>query len=1217
MRVDLRFLLPFLVAIFANLYAHLARGHNARPESQRASAPKHIDFIENLGQWSSEVRFKADIPGGSMFITDKGFAFSLLDQKTLSNAHACAAPDGHDELHGMTSRANLQDIRGHAYRVNFLDAQLAPDYATVDKRTYYHNYFLGNDPQKWKGEVPLFGKIIQKNIYKGIDAIMYSEGNSVKYDFVVRQGSTPKFIKLEFEGLNKIALEKGHLVLTTSIGNVMESAPYAYQLINGKKSEVACHYSLNGNIVTYVFPNGYNSAYDLIIDPEIIFASLSGATITNWGYTATYDEQGHLYAGGIGATAGYPVTVGAFQPAPGGGVWDITLSKYTPTGNDLVYSTYLGGSGEDHPHSLVVDASGNLIVAGKSMSTNYPTTTSAYATANGGGYDIVVTKFNAAGSGLIGSTYIGGNGQDGVNITTGAAFNQTTLRYNYGDDYRGEVITDDAGNIYVACNTQSSNFPVTPNAAKSTIGGMQDGVFFKFDPNLSSLIYSTYIGGSNADAAYVLTLDKQQNYVYVAGGTVSTDFHTSVVASGWQGTNGGGVADGYICRFQNSGAYTLTNATFIGTSGYDQCYGVQVDGSNNVYAMGQTTGNFPISPGVYSNANSPQFVIKLEPELNSVLFSTVFGNGSRTYPNISPVAFMVDACQNIFISGWGGNLSTGSTTTGLPVTPDAIQSTTDGGDLYFFVLSRNAAELLFASFFGASGGTVDHVDGGTSRFDPQGVIYQAICSCNGPTGFPTTPGAYVTTQPAAAYCNIGVVKIDFQLTPVKVEEGLSGGGADADEAHCVRGCKSAFLNYTIIPDDTATVINYTLSGNATNGTDYAYLNGSIVIPAGQTSAELEIKPLLVQAVSTPNPKHVIITTLSTCGDAIPISVDTIWIYDSLYVAINTPLDTVCPGTEITITAQTDPGLNFVWTPEHLLPNAQTLTVTPTVTGTTTFGITVTQPGAPNTCPPRTATYVAQVEPYPLISIPNRDITICPKDSLNLVINAAPSDVNFTYKWTPPNYLRNDYDRVNKFFAPVGVYKKVITVSSPVANCTSVDSLTITVVPPFTFDWVSPKDTTIFYGDEVQLDSESEAIAWVWSPITYLSDAMAKNPMARPLKSMVYTVTGMNEYGCIDTALVRINVTYRQRIFVPNAFTPNGDGRNDVFKLENVIFERMLSFKIFNRWGNLVFDGVKIDDGWDGTIKGKPAPVDTYFYDIQLVGENGEPIQFKGNLTLMR
>ena len=308
---------------------------------------------------------------------------------------------------------------------------------------------------------------------------------------------------------------------------------------------------------------------------------------------------------------------------------------------------------------------------------------------------------------------------------------------------------------------------------QTTLSGTQDAVVFKMNSTLTSLLYSTYLGGTDEDAGYVLAFDTSQASFYVAGGTQSANFPSTpgTIHPTFQGN-----ADGFIIKFLNSPPYTIQKGTFIGTSNYDQIYGVQVDANNDVYVMGQSIGGlFPVSPGVYSNPNSTQFVMKMDKNLSTTIFSTVFGNGISSQTNISPVAFLVDTCQNIYISGFGGNLHLtnfqGNTVpaslgecTNMPITPGAAQSTTDGFDFYFIVFNKNAVSLLYATYMGLPG-VDEHVDGGTSRFDKHGIVYQAICAGCGGQGFPTTPGVWSTTN-NSSNCNEVALKIAFQFGPV-------------------------------------------------------------------------------------------------------------------------------------------------------------------------------------------------------------------------------------------------------------------------------------------------------------------------------------------------------------------------------------------------------------------------------------------------------------------
>lgn len=448
------------------------------------------------------------------------------------------------------------------------------------------------------------------------------------------------------------------------------------------------------------------------------------------------------------------------------------------------------------------------------------------------------------------------------------------------------------------------------------------------------------------------------------------------------------------------------------------------------------------------------------------------------------------------------------------------------------------------------------------------------------------------------------------------------GGNDPIDPHCIRGCKPGKFKFTRpTASNKPLTIHYLLGGTAFNGQDYDLIPDSIVIPAYQDSAILNIYgKLLPTAVG---PKKVKLSVLSpySCGNGAPNIIDssTITIFDSLYVKIPTATVTTCPNTEVTITATIDPTLDYSWSPEALIPDPRplSLTIHPKPVVPTVFTLTVRMPGAPATCPPAKAGFLANVEPIPEVILPAQDTTVCISDSIVLNAFLIPENAGYQVKWTPSTHLQDDYSIKNKFFAPVGTYQYHVVATSPIAHCTNSSDMTIHVATPFNFDWVSPTDTTIHYGDKIQLNSQSVATNWIWSPITGLSDPNAKDPIASPRQSIVYTLIGIDQYGCKDTALVTVNVDYEPKYGMPNAFSPNGDGLNDYFKLENIQYEKILTFRVFNRWGQQVYDGKNSKTGWDGTINGKPAPMDTYNYLIELVLPLGKHITLRGNVTLIR
>ena len=218
------------------------------------------------------------------------------------------------------------------------------------------NYMIGNNPDKWASQVPLFNKIQYQNLYPGIDMQTYSDGGFFKYEFIVNPGTDPNQISLTYKGVDQIDVINGDLVLYTSVGEIKEYEPYVYQMENGAERKINCNYIVEGSTVTFEFPEGYDVSKTLVIDPTLVAATLSGNTLNrNFGHTATHDNAGNIYVGAQSFGIGYPVTTGAFQTDFSGGETDIAISKYNATGSQLIFATYLGGNGADFPHSLITD----------------------------------------------------------------------------------------------------------------------------------------------------------------------------------------------------------------------------------------------------------------------------------------------------------------------------------------------------------------------------------------------------------------------------------------------------------------------------------------------------------------------------------------------------------------------------------------------------------------------------------------------------------------------------------------------------------------------------------------------------------------------------------------------------------------------------------------------------------------------------------------------
>lgn len=721
-------------------------------------------FEENKGQFHENVLFRAEIPSGYLFIERNGLTYSFHNAE---EKHEVLEFFHHFRNEFTTTKFRVQ---AHVLKLYFLEGQI-PEASPTEPTSYYFNYYVnGNDARKHATNVRSYEKVRLNGIYPGIDLEFYTGfDGSLKYDWIVAKGADPSQIRLGVEGADDMSLEQGYLKITHSLGVLTETPPITLSE-HPTAPFPQFHFNIIGDEVRYEAVSSFGQMANTAdaqyrIDPKLIFSTYSGSRGDNFGFTATYDSEGHLYAGGItdGYFGQYPVTAGAYQTEFGGGeglspanlACDITISKYDSAGTTLLYATYLGGARDEYPHSLVVDKNDQLLVMGTSYSSDFPFTLTAYDTTHNGNTDIIVSKFSVDGKQLLASTFVGGSGRDGLN-------SNGSLRYNYADDYRGDIFMDESNNAYIASSTNSSDFPMV-NAVDNTIVG-SEGCAFQLNEDLSQLEWSTFWGGSGADALYSIKVDVDSNIV-VGGGSNSDTMHTTTGVLNKKRIGG---IDGIIAIF-DQGTKEVKAASYFGTGSYDQIYFVEINNEGSIFVAGQTEGNIKPSSGVYGESNKGQFVAKIDTSLQNIEFQTSFGVRNNQI-DIAPTAFLVDNCEHIYMSGWGSvvrpDLHPGSTTD-LEITSDAEQPTTDGNDFYIIVLDKDAQSLLYATYFGGDS-TSDHVDGGTSRFDKKGVIYQSVCSScpNGNEGgrqdFPVTPDAAFTTN-LSPRCSNASFKIDLQI----------------------------------------------------------------------------------------------------------------------------------------------------------------------------------------------------------------------------------------------------------------------------------------------------------------------------------------------------------------------------------------------------------------------------------------------------------------------
>ncbi len=1169
-----------------------------------------IEFIENKGQWDQHVQFKGDVPGGAFFIRSGGFTVLQHNEEDLKRMQ--------DFVHGHNSGSSNDRnrdfiLRSHAYAVDFAGASSQMKLIPEKPLPTYNNYFIGNDASKWASNCKIYQAITLKNLYPNIDLRYYTENGSMKYDIIVNPGGDLSRIVLKYSGADKLDIKNRELIVKTSVGDVRELSPYSYQFEDNSRKELTCKYILTGNEIRFDVKN-YNRNEVLVIDPTLVFSSLTGSTGSNWGYTATYGGDGTFYGGGINIEPGYPTSVGAFQTTwAGGGVSppsDMSIIRLSADGSTRLFATYIGGNGNDQPHSLIVDGAGNLVITGRTTSSNYPTTGSGQI-GPGGAYDIVVTKLNASGTTLIGSKKIGGTGDDGVNISA-SRNGVNSLQQNYGDDGRGEVILDGGGNIYVASSTRSTNFPVTAGCFQATMGGgTQDAVVLKMDPNVNGLIFASYLGGNGDDAGYVLSLAPNGD-IYVGGGTTSTSNFPGSTAGTVGPSNHGGI-DGFVSVIANNGS-SIIRSTYIGTAGTDQVFGVQFDIFGFPYVCGQTGNAWPVVNAAYSNPGAPQFIAKLQPDLSAFVYSTCFGR-SATRPNISITAFLVDNCENVYVSGWGGDINPpanpfqSSLTSGMPVTADAIQNTTDGNDFYFFVLKKNATSQLFGSFFGQSGGFTDHVDGGTSRFDKQGVIYQSLCAnCGGGTVFPTTPGVWSSTNGAASTqgCNMAMIKIAFNFAGVQAGIQSIINGIQNDTSGCVPltvdfrdTIANAITYYWYFGDGSLPNPLITTTPNATH--TYGNVGSYQVMLIAEDSTTCNIRDTAYL--------NIIVGDLKALLDFVPVKLPPC---DSLKYQFN--------NTSVAPPAQPFNNQSFQWDFGDGTP--------PVITG----------PGAVTHSYAAPGSYV--------VTLYLRDTAYCNyPDTITKTINIAPlvkadfttppvgcvpytalftntSIAGQSFAWDFGDGATSTATSPTHLYNTPGTYTVTLIATDP-NTCNLADTISKMIsvstnpVADFIFSPDPPVENTATTFTNL---ASPDAVSFKW----FFGDGDSVITTSRTPVVHQYNTTGtfnaclvaINASGCADSICKQVSTLILPVVDVPNAFTPNSGDINSVVMVRGFGITK-LKFVIWNRWGQKLFETSDQNIGWDGRFKGVLQPMDVYVFTLEAEFFDGTKTTKTGDITLIR
>lgn len=680
-----------------------------KPQIDDAYGKLPLGFEANHGQAAEEIDFIARGPGYSLALSPIEAVFALRksqrDSGSKNSGQRTAGPVPQSEVLRMIVVGANRDAAEEG----------------EDESEGRVNYFIGNDPERWRRNVPTFGRVRYTDVYSGIDLIYYGNQRRLEYDFVVKPGADPCLIVLEFAGASSVELEEatGDLLVQVGEETIRQHAPVTYQEIDGRRQEVESRYTLNKEGQVSFEIGAYDSSAPLIIDPVLVYSTFLGGSGEDDGQAIAVDGAGNAYVTGRATSTDFPRAAAA-RGTHAGGTFDVFVTKFNPTGSAIVYSTYLGGDDDEISRDIAVDAAGNAYICGTTSSQNFPTTQGFRTAYAGGVSDGFVTKLDSTGAALVYSTYLGGS--------TGGD--------NNGADGANGIAVDSAGHAYVVGDTDSIDFPVVNGFQSSRSGDpniLNDAFVTKFDAAGSGLIYSTYLGGAGGDTAIDIAVDSDGN-AYVTGDTSSENFPT---ANAFQNTivvGDGPPLDVFVTKLNAAGS-ALVYSTFLGGNQVDFAAGIAIDADGSAHVAGLTEStNFPIANAI-QNANAGEFdvfVTKLHPNGSSLIYSTYLGGsgGAHTEERASGIA--LDSAGNAYVAG-------GTESRDFPVF-NAIQSTYGGGfqDAFVFKLTP-VGSLVYSTYLG--GGEAPDNNGFDSAFaiavDAAGNAYMT-----GGTRSPAFPTAH-------------------------------------------------------------------------------------------------------------------------------------------------------------------------------------------------------------------------------------------------------------------------------------------------------------------------------------------------------------------------------------------------------------------------------------------------------------------------------------------
>jgi hypothetical protein len=685
-----------------DLNARVKKGETFSSESLKANisfGKIPLYFIPNMGQVHEKVTFYARTSRYTLWMTKDGLVFD-----SMKNTGAIEVKKYTDNNHSKLNIQHSKLMKRDVSRLVFLDANKNPEMAPIEFTQHKVNYFRGKERSKWFTGIKTSKAVLYRDLYKNIDLKVYGTEKEIEYDWIVKPGGDPETIRFEYQNVKGTQIdERGNLLIETGAGELIHQRPISFQeTCMEPKGERRGHVNSNVNVEfkkidedTYGFEVGEYDKSKELIIDPVVLL-----------YSTFLGGSGDDYGYGIAVdSSGCAYVTGNTDSSDfptqnayesnHSGNFDLFVTKFSSPGTSLIYSTFLGGSGNDLGRGIAVDSSGCAYVSGRTNSNDFPTK-NAYQANLKGDYDAFVSKLSSSGSSLVYSTFLGGSGKD------------------YG--YEIAVYSSWA---YVTGQTLSADFP-TQNGYQ-THGGGWDAFVTKFSSSGSSLIHSTFLGGAGNDYGHRITVDNS-GCAYVTGDTDSSNFPTQ---NAYQ-KNSGGDLDAFITKFSTTGS-SLIYSTYLGGKGTDSAgYGIAVDTSGCAYVSGRTnSNNFPTKNPYQANLKGDYdaFVTKFAATGTTLEYSTYLGgiewdNGNHVVVNNAGNAYVIGSTKS----------------SNFPV-KKAYQNTYNGSyDVFVSMFASTGTSLSFSTFLGGS----NDDRGDSIALDSSGNVY--VTGSTESSDFPTKNG---------------------------------------------------------------------------------------------------------------------------------------------------------------------------------------------------------------------------------------------------------------------------------------------------------------------------------------------------------------------------------------------------------------------------------------------------------------------------------------------